>query len=243
MTFIDQSTVLFASSLKEQGNMSFLRGDVQETIQNRCAFLQSLSIDPHHVFMISLPHKNDVIIAEKNDCGNALQQDIHVPSYDAAITREAGLFLFMITGDCLPIGLFDPVTNSVGLIHGSWKSLDEGIIENTITKMTTTFGVSATNIIAQFGPSIGPCCYQHMDQVLQKRNWGKYITTASDGTYTIDIWGFAKKTLCDSGIPQKNVVATPECTYHSGKYFSHRRYKKEKEQLDARFATVIGRFM
>jgi len=55
-----------------------------------------------------------VVLINETNC----TQEIYA---DAVITQSSQLALFVLTSDCLPIVLYDPMTQSIGVIHAGWK--------------------------------------------------------------------------------------------------------------------------
>ena len=239
MKFSDFPQFIFIPSTINDGNMSTLRGDKKQSRKNREVFLKKCGIDPKDTLLIATPHGSSITTVYSKDKGKGIVTN-DVIEVDGAITNEKHLFLFLLTADCLPIGIVDPKTESIGLLHGSWKSLDENIIDNTIYAMQKEFKTDPKNLVVKFGPSIGPCCYRKIAHINQKQNWGKYIQKDNDETFIIDIWGFAEKKLLQKGVKKENIHNQLICSYHSSNYFSHRKYILKKLSYDFRFATVFG---
>lgn len=75
---------------------------------------------------------------------------------DALVTRVPGIACCVLTADCLPIVLANKSGTEVAIIHAGWRGLLNGIIANTINAMDSRAG----QIVAWFGPAIGPCHYE-----------------------------------------------------------------------------------
>lgn len=74
---------------------------------------------------------------------------------DAAITQSMQP-LTMLTADCLPIALCNKEGTETALIHAGWRGLVNGIIENTLVKMTS----KPQDLMAWIGPSICGKCFE-----------------------------------------------------------------------------------
>ena len=57
----------------------------------------------------------------------------------------------MLTADCLPVFFYHHKENKIAVTHAGWRGLLNGIIENTITKMTT----EPEYLEVWLGPAIG----------------------------------------------------------------------------------------
>jgi len=157
---------------------------------------------------------------------------------DAVVTREKNLALAIMTADCLPIMLSTIDGHVIGAIHGGWKPLVNGIIENTINEMN----VEPATIYAWLGPCIGKHHFEvgeevyhaflALDDELNKAFTPKPLITEQQ-KYLADLHVIAKLQLTQLGI--SNIYSLPECTYsNSERYYSYRR-----EAVTGRMATVI----
>lgn len=215
MTLKKHSQIVFASSTISDGNMSTIKGDPLIAIKNRELFLRKFGLKLSQVVNMFLEHKDNVVVVNKNDLGKGAFDLEDGISSDAIVTNEKDLILMVMTGDCLPISFYDSQKQIIALIHGSKKNLASKILDNTVKVFKERFQSKSANLIVSIGPSIGPCCYY------------------------LDLWSIAEKKLKRLGIPQKNIYNYRVCTYHTNKYFSHRR-ASDKNQGDLRFATILG---
>ncbi len=234
-------SLVFVSSVKNDGNMSFKRGNPKNALKNRRRFLKSLGLKLDSIVCMAPYHSKKIVKAAKKDLGkgsDSLSKKIHT---DGLITKDKGVYLFVTTGDCLPVAFFDIKSEAVALIHAGWKGLDKGIINNVVMYFKNKFGTDLNNLYVQIGPSIGPCCYIKKNPPSQIKNssWKKFITN-KDGSYSIDLWGFAQNQLEKLKIPKENIYNPEKCTYHPGEYFSHQRFTDKNLQQDSRFATILG---
>lgn len=227
--------LILESSDKTFGNMSIARGNPDEVFKNRKNFLSKLGITLNDIVIMAPYHRGRVLQVGKKHTNSK-----RVFQADALITKEKGVFLFLPTGDCIPIALYDFKNQAVGLIHGGRESIGNGIIPNTTSAMVKRIGSNPKDLAVSFGPSIGPCCYirtypQNCTPLLKQ-----YIKHVTNNLFSIDIWGFAIDQLVKAGIPENNIVNPKACTYHENNYFSHRKAVEENLVVDYRFTTVIG---
>lgn len=78
---------------------------------------------------------------------------------DGLVTAESGVALAVMTADCLPLLLCDPVARVVGAIHCGWKGLHKGIVNNAVQAMAH-LGAHPANIRAVMGAAIGPQSFE-----------------------------------------------------------------------------------
>lgn len=241
MIFDQFPEIVFATSKVSNNNLSFVQGNPKEVLENRKKFLNSKGISLDSTIVMSVQHGSQVLNVGKNHLGKGAYQIEDALQVDVLITNKLGINLFLLTADCLPISLYDPKNKAIGLIHAGWKGLDLGIIKVIVEKMTIEFKTSPKDLVAHIGPSIGPCCYNGFPDIKQKNDpkWEAYIFQDKEG-FGLDLWSFAHDQLKQSGLLTENIENSKTCTYHSGEYFSHRKFEVEKLENDYRFATVLG---
>lgn len=236
--------VIFASSDISDGNMSFTHGDNQrsEILQNRKIFFEKLNIPLDFTVAMELEHKANIVKVTTDDRQKGIYSLDDAIAADALITNEPQLYLFVLTADCIPLALYDPKNQAIALIHISWKTAHQDIIDLTVKKMSENFGTNPKNLIAQFGPSLGPCCYKGLGEISQKGDprWQSFISKSPDKTFTVDLWGFTEHELKKIGLDPKNIDNPNICSYHSGNYFSYKKFQRENLKNDPRFATILG---
>lgn len=72
---------------------------------------------------------------------------------DAQMTPNANLGLCVITADCVPVLLFDPVSSVIAGVHAGWRGVASNIIPKTIKAMESS-GAQARHIQVIIGPHI-----------------------------------------------------------------------------------------
>lgn len=187
--------------------MAFSRGYKNQILKNRKKFLKKLGINLEDVAEVKQVHGNRVVLVNK------INSSISVA--DGLITDKPKIYLLMKIADCIPIGLYDPIHQAIGLIHVGYKGLAKKIIKKVIKDMQKNFKTNPLDLKVEFGPSIGPCHYR------------------------MDLWTEAEKQLIQCGILKKNIYNPRICTYESKDYFSHRR-AVDQNTADFRFATILG---
>lgn len=221
--------LVVAFSERKDGSMRF--GDVSsKNVRNRKRFLKKLKIKPNQVVGAKLVHGNRVGVVSKKDSGTI------IPETDGLVTDKKNLFLVATFADCLPIFVFDPKQEVVGLIHGGRKGLAKAILRVAIQKMNRVFNVNPKNLKVGIGPGICREHYEVGEEALKSFKHLPQSYNKRNGKVFLDLRKVAFLQLTKLGIKKKNIEISAECTYElSEKYFSYRRDKALKTML-----AVIG---
>lgn len=85
---------------------------------------------------------------------------------DALVTAESGVLLTVRTADCLPVLLADRRLRVITAVHAGWRGTLERIVEKAVGEMRRLFNSQPRDLAAALGPSIGACCYEVGDEVV-----------------------------------------------------------------------------
>src|SRR5690606_17189022 len=96
---------------------------------NRELAAKSLGLDPARVVWMNQVHGNDVAMVD-GPWGSA------VPEVDAIVTTRRGLALAVLTADCTPVLLADPVAGVVAAAHAGRPGMVAGVVPAAVRAMT-----------------------------------------------------------------------------------------------------------
>ncbi|MBF0271152.1 MAG: peptidoglycan editing factor PgeF [Magnetococcales bacterium] len=156
------------------------------------------------------------------------------PDADAVVTDREGVVVGVLTADCAPVLLADPMARVVGAAHAGWRGAVAGIVENTIEAMET-LGADRNRMLAIIGPCIGPDCYEvdltFRDQLLKstenkmEQEWQKFFSREKKpDKVNFDLPGYVLARLIKTGIDARQIINLEQCTYAlESLFFSHRR--------------------
>ncbi len=86
---------------------------------------------------------------------------------DSLITDKKGFALGILTADCAPVFIYDPVNNVISALHAGWKGAYKQIIATTLKKFKSR-GSNLNDLIAVIGPCIGKKNYEVKKDLLNK---------------------------------------------------------------------------
>jgi YfiH family protein len=158
---------------------------------------------------------------------------------DAVITDLPQLVLTILTADCVPILLYDPVQRAIGAVHAGWKGTEAEIVIQTIRKMQMQYGSDPRDIIVAIGPAIGQCCYEVGGEVAEHFMGyaGAVIEGNIAGKYQLDLKRVNQLQAEKAGISAEHIELTPLCTSCAKeRFFSYRA----EQGCGGRFVSAIA---
>jgi copper oxidase (laccase) domain-containing protein len=223
------------TSTVADGNMSLRWGDSAEVAANRSAFLSRAGMDPTRLVLCRVPDLNGVSIVEVNeaDYGSEVLAD-------ALITR-APIALGLLTADCLPVIMHDPVSAWVAIAHCGWKSTDLRLPELLVQEFCAR-GSEAGDIRVHIGPSIRAASYVRPHAALSQCDdprWAPFIARAGDAAH-VDLHAYVRAQCTAHGILLEHFSVHPSDTFADLRCFSHRR-SQEHGEPEGRMLTVVSR--
>ncbi|WP_129309626.1 peptidoglycan editing factor PgeF [Streptomyces sp. L2] len=201
----------------EELNLGGAVGDEPGAVRtNRELAATSLGLDPARVVWMHQVHGADVEVVE------APWGDRPAPEVDAVVTARRGLALAVLTADCLPVLLADPVAGIAGAAHAGRPGLVEGVVPAVVRAMAE-LGADPARIVARTGPAVCGRCYEvpaAMRAEVAAVEPAAHAET-SWGTPAVDVSAGVRAQLDRLGV--RDLAHAPVCTLESGDHFSYRR--------------------
>lgn len=140
---------------------------------------------------------------------------------DALVTREKNLGLVIMSADCAPIVLVDPIAHVVGVVHAGWQGMLVGVVENSVEGMLD-LGAETQNMKAIIGPTISAKNFsatkERFEEVKSKEPSAAVILP--NGELAVDIRKGVKTQLAKYQIKTTDLNI---CTFENKELFSFRR--------------------
>ncbi|MEO3978864.1 peptidoglycan editing factor PgeF [Streptomyces sp. CAU 1734] len=201
----------------EQLNLGGAVGDDPEAVRaNRALAAKELELDPDAVVWMNQVHGREVVRVD------GPWGDAPVPETDGVVTARRGLALAVLTADCVPVLLADPVAGVVAAAHAGRPGMVAGIVPATIGAMTA-LGADPERIIARTGPAICGRCYEvpaAMRAEVAAAEPAAWSET-SWGTPAVDVIAAVHAQLEAAGVRDRR--ASDFCTLESHDHYSYRR--------------------
>ncbi|MBF0421464.1 MAG: peptidoglycan editing factor PgeF [Magnetococcales bacterium] len=213
-------------------NLALHVNDDLDLVQNNRALLQrSLPSQVHALCLVNQVHGVRTVVASPGQ---------RPPEADALVTDEPGVAIAIMTADCAPVLLYDPVRKIIGAAHAGWRGALSGIIESCIDLMET-MGANSLHMKAIIGPTIRPPYYEvdqtFYDQFINYHNSEQgiivekfFLSLATRGRFQFNLPNYIKARLCERGVPQGGITDVGMCTFQNEElFFSHRRSTRKGE--------------
>jgi YfiH family protein len=247
-------------------NVSSGVGDNPESaIRNRLLVLETLELENRPCATLWQVHGADVAILDpEHETWDDWRTDWPYRSYsvdgreltwtfkarrkaDVILTRQRGIPLVLSFAVCVPIVLYDPARQVIGIAHGGWRGTARGVALAAIAAMQKQFASQPRDIRACLAPSIGPCCYEVSEDVralfLGQETFPnmptdeRYRTAVAESavfsmqqrakrptpTLHLDLWETNRNQLLIAGLLPKHIELPNVCTScRTDLFFSHR---------------------
>lgn len=191
--------------------------DPAAVLTNRAWAAKSLGLDASRVVWMNQVHGNDVA-----EVDGPWTDPRSTPPVDGLVTATRGLALAVLTADCVPVLLADPVAGVVAAAHAGRPGMVAGIVSEAVDAMES-LGADPERIVARTGPAVCGRCYEvpeAMRAEVAAVEPAAYAET-SWGTPAVDVTAGVHAQLERLGVRDRE--QSPVCTLESDDHFSYRR--------------------
>ncbi|MCE3035660.1 MULTISPECIES: peptidoglycan editing factor PgeF [Streptomyces] len=201
----------------EELNLGGAVGDTPEAVAaNRELAAASLGLDPARVVWMNQVHGAEVAVVDE-PWGTR-----PVPEVDALVTARRGLALAVLTADCVPVLLADPVAGIAAAAHAGRPGMVKGVVPAAVRAMVE-LGAAPERIVARTGPAVCGRCYE-VPETMRAEVAAVEPTAHAEtswGTPAVDVSAGVHAQLDRLGVCDR--AHSPVCTLESGDHFSYRR--------------------
>ncbi|MGL5347322.1 MAG: peptidoglycan editing factor PgeF [Peptostreptococcaceae bacterium] len=175
-------------------------------------------------------HSDIVNVIDSNNIGQKIEGD-------ALITNVKNVPLLVFTADCVPIAIIDKKNKAIGVVHAGWRGTYDKIVQKTLEQMKIRYNTKASDVVCVIGPSIGPCCYEVSEELVEKfntnlTNSGEKFYIIKDNKYFLDLWKINEYLLKSSEICKENIINLNLCTScKADEFHSYRKHKQTPKRI------------
>lgn len=143
-----------------------------------------------------------------------------IPEADAIISSDPSAAAVVRVADCAPILMVDTQRRTVAAVHAGWRSTMQRIAAATVAEMHRQFGTDPADVIAAVGPSLGECCGEMGEEVVQafrdaghgEAHIGAWFTRERGKRPHFNLWKANRDQLEDAGVPPGAIHIAGLCT-------------------------------
>ncbi|MFQ5427587.1 MAG: peptidoglycan editing factor PgeF [Thermodesulfobacteriota bacterium] len=212
--------------------LNFGGDDTSANIKANMELLGSVfSLPSCGVATVEQVHGSHVVVMEK-----AGERSGTRPCGDAIITARAGLPIGILTADCVPVLLHDPVSGAIAAVHAGWRGFVAGVLGQTLSVMSRDFGARPAHILAAIGPHIGPCCYEVSEDLITSFKKAGFATescfTWTNGVIRLNLGLAVSEAITALGLASAHLSRPGPCTScNDSSFYSYRRERVTGRQL------------
>ena len=208
-------------------NLSDKNGDQEAFVRrNGDLIAKTFGFDFGRLVRLDQMHQDQILLLKK-----PMPLLPSVLEYDGLITDCPGLFLAILTADCLPILVVDQKKKLIAAIHAGRQGTALHIAAKVLRKMKEEFGCRSPDLLIAIGPSIGPFCYEIDEKVFQPE-WKPFSAPRGAGKWVVDLAKINMDQMKTEGIREEQVSRVDLCTHcHPDLSFSYRKEGRTGRQL------------
>lgn len=207
--------------------------DKEQVVENRKKLVQQIGMPFSSWTSGEQVHDTQIAIVTQVDRGRGnLSRESAFFNTDGLMTEEVNILLTTYYADCVPLYFYSPDIDMIATVHAGWKGT-VGSIVGKVIEMFIQRGAKIENMRAAIGPSIGSCCYEVDEKVIDPL---KAVILSEDDLRTVTEeqdqemrWKLnlkkANKILMERvGVLPEHISVSSWCTSCYPDYFhSHRR--------------------
>lgn len=222
----------------ESGNMA-LHACVSPAaiLENRKKLAALLDCEPGCFVCPNQTHSSNYYKATSLDKGRgAYETSAAIPDTDAVFTFEPDLLLCCFTADCVPVLFYNEPSGLVGAIHSGWKGTVGEITRKVFRHLIEQGHCEPGDFRVSIGKALSKEKFEVDEDVFQRFHalgYGEQFLSYNGETkkHHIDNRQVVKKQCELEGIPARQVILEPGCTYLDPDGFSYRRDKQSGRHM------------
>lgn len=182
-----------------------------------------------HMVPIQQVHQSAILVVDDDFVCTVDSQKTYVQA-DGIISNQAAFALLIRIADCLPVFIYDPVQQCLGLIHAGWRGTRDAIVGKAVERMQTSWGCRPRDLIVAFGPSIQSCCYAVSSSFEQ--DFLNAISRRGNQCY-LDLPQVNQQQLIAAGVLAEHIHGSDYCTCCQPQFSSYRREGSKARRMIA----------
>lgn len=213
-------------------NLGYHSGDDEKSVsKNRELLCQALKLGTTSLIVPFQQHTDQICIVDQSFLSLTEEdRQAKLLGVDALITNQPNIAIGVLTADCVPLTIFDPINRVVAVVHAGWKGTSFHLAAKTVLEMVDKFASKVTNLLIGIGPSISPDRFEVGEEVAAKFQEAQFdlakisFRNSRTNKLHIDLWEANRLDILSLGIEPQNIETAKICTYSNpDNFFSARR--------------------
>ena len=147
------------------------------------------------------------------------------------ISDDSTSAIVVRVADCAPILIADPRIGVVAAVHAGWRSTMQMIVDDVVDKLWHEFGSARTDLVAAIGPSLGQCCGEMGEEVIEafvaaghsQADIARWFRRERGRRPHFDLWRANRDQLESAGVSPEKIFGADLCTKtHAPVFHSYR---------------------
>lgn len=210
-------------------NLAFHVGDNPDTVlKNHDALAQILKYERSRLVHMHQIHSDRIVLVDETYTFDT------PPECDALITNTLNIPIMVMSADCTPIILYDPIRHACASVHAGRAGALGEILPKTIKAMEQQFGSLRENLHVIMGPSIRGCCYEINETIANDTESKGYITAVhrTEEKVFLDVNTILLQQLKTLSIEPSHIEVMEHCTScESNEFFSYRADRQKTGRI------------
>ena len=243
LEYEDQLAHCFSTRIGGVGghlNLRFSENEVKDHIvSNYKKICDVIGVNHKDLVFAKQVHEDVIRIVGEENRGEGIIKPGPKDGCDGLITNFSKVPLVTLYADCVPVIFYDPVKKIIAMSHAGWRGTVKKIPAKTIARMHEQYKCNLDNIIACIGPSIGSCCFEVDEPVVNEFKhafgfWPEIIEPSSLEKSRINLWKANSLQLIEAGLKEENVQVSEICTTcNTDIFYSYRAEQGKTGRLAA----------
>ncbi len=202
-------------------------------------FTLAVGVDKENLVISDQVHSDIIKVVNNGDKGKGYIKERDYSGIDGLVTNVKGIPLMTIFADCVPIFFVDPTKKVIAVSHAGWKGTRLKIGKKTVEVMMHEYESDPQDIIAVIGPSIGECCYEVDQRLINEFNnsfidTSKFVFPKQEYKYQLNLWNANRIALEEAGLLSENIIISSLCTgCNLDLFYSYRKEKGNTGRMGA----------
>lgn len=234
--------IICATSTVADGNMSFRHGSEVEVRQNREQFLAQHHILPTQTIPLLCTNEDTIVFVSRADLEITAAGEVMPITAEALITKDTDLALFLLTADCIPAAIIDPLKKVIALAHLNRHTYRFQLASRIIARLREECESNPKDLVVHFGPHIKNESYLFtlpLDTAPEP-SLQPFITELNNAI-SIDLTTAYRTEFLAAGVLPEKLAIDLTDTATDLNYFSHYRASRDTTVPPGRMATILMR--